>query len=239
MSFCPNCGSKIEDNARFCSYCGQPTSSISNVVKSQSENTQPLNCPRCGAPINSYAAVCGACGCEINSKTQSSSCKDLVDKLDQIEATRPKKGLFSMVKGFVNSALDKDEVLDETDQRKVELISNYVIVNNKVEILDFIILANSKINSCEKLLKTCGNDDEYTKLAQEQMREIWSNKLNEAIDKGDIVLSEDQEYLKLKNKVLAEQSQRFKAKGLCMYCGGKFKGVFSKVCSSCGKPKNY
>lgn len=28
-------------------------------------------------------------------------------------------------------------------------------------------------------------------------------------------------------------------KGLCIYCGGTFKGLFKKVCSSCGRPKNY
>jgi len=27
--------------------------------------------------------------------------------------------------------------------------------------------------------------------------------------------------------------------GLCRFCGGKFKGLFKKVCSQCGKPKNY
>ena len=28
-------------------------------------------------------------------------------------------------------------------------------------------------------------------------------------------------------------------KKLCQYCGGKFKGLFSKTCSSCGMPKDY
>lgn len=27
--------------------------------------------------------------------------------------------------------------------------------------------------------------------------------------------------------------------GVCRYCGGKFKGLFSKVCTSCGKKKDY
>lgn len=26
---------------------------------------------------------------------------------------------------------------------------------------------------------------------------------------------------------------------LCLHCGGEFKGVFNKVCSKCGKPKDY
>jgi len=27
--------------------------------------------------------------------------------------------------------------------------------------------------------------------------------------------------------------------GLCQHCGGEFKGLFSKKCASCGKPKDY
>lgn len=33
-----------------------------------------------------------------------------------------------------------------------------------------------------------------------------------------------------------EQNKKNK---LCRYCGGNFKGVFTKVCSNCGKPKDY
>lgn len=30
-----------------------------------------------------------------------------------------------------------------------------------------------------------------------------------------------------------------KQENLCPYCGGTFKGVFTKICSKCGKPKDY
>ena len=30
-----------------------------------------------------------------------------------------------------------------------------------------------------------------------------------------------------------------RAKKLCQHCGGKFKGIFSKKCKSCGKKKDY
>lgn len=35
-----------------------------------------------------------------------------------------------------------------------------------------------------------------------------------------------------------EQANR-RQKGLCQHCGGTFKGLFSKTCTSCGKKKNY
>jgi alpha-tubulin suppressor-like RCC1 family protein len=35
------------------------------------------------------------------------------------------------------------------------------------------------------------------------------------------------------------QKQAFRKKRLCQHCGGKFKGLFRKTCTSCGKRKDY
>ena len=41
-------------------------------------------------------------------------------------------------------------------------------------------------------------------------------------------------------RVLAEKRMAsFRNQKVCQYCGGKFKGLFSKRCSVCGKPKDY
>lgn len=32
---------------------------------------------------------------------------------------------------------------------------------------------------------------------------------------------------------------KYCAQGLCKYCGGTFKGLFTKKCASCGKEKDY
>lgn len=43
-----------------------------------------------------------------------------------------------------------------------------------------------------------------------------------------------------KNKVhVNNKRDLFRKSKLCQYCGGSFKGVFTKVCSKCGKPKDY
>ena len=39
-----------------------------------------------------------------------------------------------------------------------------------------------------------------------------------------------------KNKI---KTDNFIANNLCQHCGGPFKGLFKKVCSNCGKPKDY
>ena len=36
-----------------------------------------------------------------------------------------------------------------------------------------------------------------------------------------------------------EQRSQYRSQGRCQHCGGSFKGLFSKTCGSCGKPKDY
>lgn len=40
-------------------------------------------------------------------------------------------------------------------------------------------------------------------------------------------------------KATLRQKQDFRKKRLCQHCGGKFKGLFKKTCTSCGKKKDY
>lgn len=41
------------------------------------------------------------------------------------------------------------------------------------------------------------------------------------------------------NSHLSKQQAIYRSQGLCQYCGGSFKGLFSKKCTKCGKPKDY
>lgn len=45
--------------------------------------------------------------------------------------------------------------------------------------------------------------------------------------------------LKQKAEQTLKQQLAWRGDGLCQYCGGVFKGLFSKKCSSCGKAKDY
>ena len=36
-----------------------------------------------------------------------------------------------------------------------------------------------------------------------------------------------------------EEKRNYRMAGVCQHCGGKFKGFFTKTCSSCGKQKDY
>ncbi len=37
----------------------------------------------------------------------------------------------------------------------------------------------------------------------------------------------------------SDLTRQRRADDLCQYCGGTFKGLFSKICTKCGKPKDY
>ena len=36
-----------------------------------------------------------------------------------------------------------------------------------------------------------------------------------------------------------KKRENLRNRNVCQYCGGQFKGVFTKVCSKCGKSKDY
>lgn len=44
----------------------------------------------------------------------------------------------------------------------------------------------------------------------------------------------------IKQRKEYERNQiKWRDAGLCQHCGGELKGLFSKKCVSCGKPKDY
>lgn len=61
--FCMNCGNQIEDDAKFCGYCGAPTE-------------QKKVCPSCGREMGEQMIYCSFCGTKVDaSKTGSGAPK--------------------------------------------------------------------------------------------------------------------------------------------------------------------
>lgn len=59
---CNNCGKEINDNAKFCKYCGQPVENIQTVIQ---EEKQTITCPACGKEVNKENSFCTNCGAKM------------------------------------------------------------------------------------------------------------------------------------------------------------------------------
>lgn len=236
MPFCVNCGSKLTSNMRFCGSCGYPVDNgtFNNNVKATSNNQSSSkleNCKYCGAPINSFLALCPSCGREINDKAASTACQELCNKLDSVELTRPKEGFL---KKIMDQVSDSSNEIDSTDKKKIEIISNFIIPNTKADLLNFLFLAESRISTCKKLSDDA--HDAKTHIVQEKFADVWEAKLDEAVRMGNVILKGDADFASFERIYITKKYMR---EGLCQYCGGKFKGFFTSVCSVCGKKKDY
>ena len=91
--------------------------------------------------------------------------------------------------------------------------------------------AHKELFSPEQLLEK--EKMEQQKLAEQQRRaEEERKKQQEAIQKA----KEEQARIQSENaRIEAERIRQ----GVCRYCGGEFKGLFSKKCSNCGAIKDY
>lgn len=65
---CIECGREIEDNKKFCKYCGAP-------VKQQSDSAEKLagatKCQGCGATLKPGTAFCTQCGSPVSKNSNS------------------------------------------------------------------------------------------------------------------------------------------------------------------------
>lgn len=136
MAFCSNCGTKLNERAKFCFKCGQ------KIQQSEIE-TGMVVCPNCGNKIEHHEAVCEYCGYRLVNKEASSSVKELANKLYEIdrEGQLLKKGkLADILNG------ERIKATDTTTERKITLIKNFPIPNTVEEITEFMILADSNID---------------------------------------------------------------------------------------------
>lgn len=114
MAFCSNCGNKLKDGAKFCSYCGERTSApepkeppraTQSERKSEFAGTQ-IKCPACGSDIPSLTAICPSCGHEITTARGSDAVASFIAAIDdcdkRIAAQGPttKKGGWSTWKAW-------------------------------------------------------------------------------------------------------------------------------------------
>ena len=123
MAFCPNCGSPVNNDAKFCSNCSHPLKVSDDVSSRKTVQEGTLHkCPSCGEIIGSFTAKCPACGYEIRGSKSSSSVQKFVSDLSEAVS----------------------------DDQKASIIRSFPIPNTKEDILEFMLLASTNLSGEQK-----------------------------------------------------------------------------------------
>ncbi len=191
MAFCTECGSYVEDGARFCGKCGKKM--IVNSASRETQNSQSERadirgtkretvyegeihkCPNCGAMLSSFVKNCPECGYELRGTVGSYSVQE-----------------FSRTYARVTD-----------NSKKIDLIRTFVIPNTKEDILEFAILASSNIDassySRENVVISGG-------VSQQDVSNAWMAKFEQAHQKANILLTDDP-YLEKINKLFSDKKK--------------------------------
>lgn len=138
MSFCKECGTRLDENSKFCPNCGASINSDSaeQVSRKQVFEGTVHKCPSCGELVGAFDAICPSCGFEINEKKGSSVIKVFSEKLEKIESE-------SIVHGESNVFTNMFSFgkVGKTASRKASLITTFSVPNTKADLTEFLIMA--------------------------------------------------------------------------------------------------
>lgn len=177
MAFCINCGQELANGAKFCAYCGTTTNNPASQRRTVFEG-EIHKCPSCGETVNSFLINCPICGHEFRGSEASNSIRSLMSKINEIEKNRKERKTPS----FFKSLLENTDVLTAEDEQIVALIKNFSIPNTKEDILEFMIIASSNIDT-----KIYGNNtetDSDREAASRAISDAWKSKLEQAYQKA-------------------------------------------------------
>ena len=178
-------------------------------------------CPACGAIAETFATKCQDCGTEFRNIEASKSIVKFFEKLDDIESTREDNiyessdinsniGFGTIIKWLffwyilfplklfsflINKS--KSAKWSTTDSRKEELILNFPVPASREEILEFLSLASSRINSNSYI----NAFSEKTKYANVWNR-IWVKKIAQIHSRAAIAMKNDSKSLEEVNKIV-------------------------------------
>lgn len=179
MTFCNHCGIKLVDGSKFCPKCGTATNGASSNHRDQRQQEYAgkiFKCPNCGEVLKSFNANCPACGHELRSVKSTGSVHELSIRLNQIEATRMVEKPRSIYK-----AAYSESIVSKTDEQKATLIRTFPIPNTKEDLFEFIILAQSNVDS-----------DLYKNNIRNSARllsDAWKSKFEQAYQKAEVLFA--------------------------------------------------
>ena len=171
-------------------------------------------CPACGAIAETFATKCSDCGTEFRNIEASQNIIKFFEKLDDIESNRKDniyetsntnssigigtiiKWLFfwyillplKIVSFFINKS--KPAKWSTTDSRKEELVLNFPVPASREEILEFLTLASSRINS-NTYFNAFAEETKY----KDTWNKIWLKKIEQIYSKASLAMKNDKKSL--------------------------------------------
>jgi hypothetical protein len=172
-------------------------------------------CPACGSITESFATRCSGCGTEFRNIEAAQSVVRFFDKLNELESGRTNVtvtseklsgniGCSTIVKWMFlypillpyNAIIflinkSKPPKWSTTDVKKEELIINFPVPNSREDIIEFITLSLSKIQTLN-IIQRLSEEGKYTN----KWNEIWKKKCEQIYSKAKLSMSDDQKTLR-------------------------------------------
>ena len=196
VMFCPYCGTKLDDGARFCKNCGEAVSDTAEQIPKAQQTEAPdgnpserktvyegyiHKCPNCGEVLDSFAVNCPTCGYELRGARASSAVKEFSLKLEAIESRREYEkplGPFAV--------LDAQQRVSKTDKQKISLIKSFSVSNTKEDMLEFMILATSSMN-----MRIYDSTNTSVSKSEKEINAAWFSKVQQVYEKAKRSYSTD------------------------------------------------
>ena len=178
MAFCANCGQQNRTGLSFCTHCGMQIVNRGGEITNQRKilyEGEIRKCPNCGEVLNSFQTNCPACGYELRGAKTSYAVREFTSKLEFIESSRKSERTMGMLAGMLTG-----KKITNTDEQIINLIKNFVVPNTREDILEFLILAASNINTTV----FSSMDDDNSAKREKAINDAWVTKMNQVYSKA-------------------------------------------------------
>jgi hypothetical protein len=153
-------------------------------------------CPSCGASVQAFATKCSDCGHEFRNIDSANSIKELIKKLEDAELiARNAKSSGGLVGGLMSMIDGETAIEKRIYEAKSSVLTTFPIPNTKEDILEFLALSVSQVNSIKigAMIKFAGTSGTYG--YKITFKNAWTSIANKVIMKARFSMKEDKKTL--------------------------------------------
>ena len=175
MSVCKICGKKLPFGEKHCPNC---TTHVYNNENNNARKTvyegEIRKCPMCGKEISAMQAFCPDCGFELTGKSRSEAMDSFV------------KGLTSLQNDLsrIQSSSNNETQILAKNREIVNYISTYQIPNTVQDIMEFMLMASTRVKYGESMLNNM--------TGEEFVFDAWQGMVKRCYEKAKLSISNDE-----------------------------------------------